>query len=254
MDLRTSASTEAEGVVTPEVVLPPVRIVVAIDPQSVSADGDLTYAWRVTSSAVAAQDGDRSPLVEGMRAEVAAVEHLSGTATVTTLGLTTTISLDPGSLADAAAGTTGQMVEQVRQTLRDLAAPLPVESVGRGARWEKLSQLASKDARITQTDTFTLAEAVRTAGVLDDVLAQTAPSQPLRVLGASGSQARMESMLASGDAKVRFDLSRLVPYSRFEGTTTMVVSGPASDGTRRRTMIMRVEIVLAGGIAAGQVP
>ncbi len=254
MDLGTSASTEADGVVTPEVVLPPVRIVVAIDPRTVSSEGDLTYAWRVTSSTVPADATDRSPLTEGMRAEVAAVDHLSGTATVSTLGLTTNVSLDPASLADAAAGTTGQMVEQVRQTLRDLAAPFPVESVGRGARWEKLSQLASKDARITQTDTFTLTEVARTAGVLDDVLAQTAPSQPLQMPGASGVQARMESMLASGDAKVRFDLSRLVPSSRFEGTTTMVVSGPAADGTRRRTMIMRVRIDLAGGIAAGLVP
>ena len=187
-----------------------------------------------------------------MRAEVAAVEHLSGTATVTALGLTADLAIDPGSLPDAAAGASGQMVEQVRQTLRDLAAPFPEESVGRGARWEKVSQLASKDARITQTDTFTLVDVSSRGGALDDVLAQTAPDQPLRTPGGATSQARMESMLASGDARTAFDRSRLVPETRFRGTTTMVLSGATpADGVQRRTMILRVGIDLTGSIEPG---
>ena len=58
-------------------------------------------------------------------------------------------------------------------------------------------------------------------------------------------------MLSSGEGSTRFDLSRLVPETKFEGTTTMVVSShPAADApgsdARRMTMIMRVGIVLAG--------
>jgi hypothetical protein len=54
-------------------------------------------------------------------------------------------------------------------------------------------------------------------------------------------------MLASGDAKVRFDLSRLVPQTTFDGTTTMVLSGQSGgDGTRSVTMVMHVFIGIAG--------
>jgi len=54
-------------------------------------------------------------------------------------------------------------------------------------------------------------------------------------------------MLASGDGKTHFDLSRLVPQTKFAGTTTMVLSGPsAGDSTRRVTMIMRVGIDIEG--------
>jgi hypothetical protein len=54
-------------------------------------------------------------------------------------------------------------------------------------------------------------------------------------------------MLASGDAKTHFDLSHLAPDSKFDGTTTMVVSTPPStDKPRRLTMTMRIEIVLSG--------
>ncbi len=140
------------------------------------------------------------------------------------------------------------MVEQVRQTLRDVAAPFPEEEVGAGARWQKLSQLASRDARVTQTEVFTLTQLAASTGALDDILAQTAPPQPLLSPGgAPGAQARIESMLASGDGKTRFDLTRLVPQTQFGGTTTMVVSSRSGDEDERRmTMIMRVQIVLSG--------
>jgi hypothetical protein len=250
MELRTAAATESAGAATPEIALPPVVIGVAIDPTSVSADGDLAYAWRVVSTQVDAAAGLASPMADGMRDEVAAVEHLAGTATVNALGLTTSFALNLASLPEAGAGGSGQMIEQVRQTLRDLAPPFPDEPVGRGARWEKLSQLSSRDARLTQTDTFTLLESTKMGGKIDDVLAQTAPSQPLPTPGMPNAQARMDSMLASGDAKTTFERSRLVPQTSFEGTTTMVVSSNSpGDGPQRRTMILRVGITLTGSIA-----
>jgi hypothetical protein len=278
MDLRTSASTEEGTSKQPEIELPPVHIVLAIDPQATSAEGDLTYAWRVTSTAVSPESHTPATLADGMRAEVAAIEHLSGTAVVTSRGISTRISVDPEqwhevaaqasrsrdaqasragagagasdaeSASRAGAGATSQMVEQVRQTLRDVAAPFPEEAVGPGARWEKLSQLASRDAHVTQTEVFTLTQISATRGALDGVLAQTAPPQPLLSPGgAPGTEARIESMLASGDGKTQFDLDRLVPQTQFGGTTTMVVSSHSGEeDARTMTMIMRVEIVLAG--------
>ncbi len=42
----------------------------------------------------------------------------------------------------------------------------------------------------------------------------------------------MESMLASGDGKSQPDPSRLVPRTKFAGTTTMVLSGPSAETPR----------------------
>jgi hypothetical protein len=245
VDLRTATSTEVAGEALTEIPLPPVHIVIAIDPRRATPEQDLLFAWTVTSATVADSPGTPSQVADGMRAEVAAIDHLSGAAAVTSLGLAKDISIDPASVADA--GATGQMVEQVRQIVRDLAAPFPEEDVGPGARWEKVSQLASKDARITQTDAFSLLDLARDKGTLDDVLAQMAPPQSLA--GGAGAQPRLDSMLASGDAKTHFDLSRLVPETKFDGTTTMVVSGPPSvDRNRKLTMVMRIEIVVSGSL------
>jgi len=246
MDLRTAASTEFAGAKQPEIPLPPVHIVLDLDPQSLTPSGDLRFAWRVSAATVTSDAQTPSQIVDGMRAEVSAIEHLAGTAAVTARGLSGGVTVNAATTVDA--GATGQMAEQIRQTLRDVAVPLPEEEVGHGARWQKTAQLDGKGSRLTQTDTFTLTDLAPTSGAVDDVLAQTAPPQALKAPGmASGAEARMESMLASGDGKTHFDLSRLVPQTRFTGTTTMVVSGPsAGDSTRRVTMIMRVGIDIQG--------
>jgi hypothetical protein len=246
MDLRTAASTGGAGAKESEVSLPSVHVSIAIDPQSVTTDGDLHYAWRLTSATTDAREDTPSEVTEGMRAEVAAIARLSGGAIVTARGLAKEVSIDSDSLGGAAA--TGQMAEQIRQTLRDVAAPFPDEEVGVGARWRKLSQLDDRDARVTQTETFRLVDLQGDRGTLDDALAQTAPPQALRAPVASpGSHARMESMLASGEAKVRFDASRLVPQTTFDGTTTMVLSGRShGDPARSMRMVMRVFIAIAG--------
>ncbi len=248
MDLRTALSNDVGDTKQPEIPLPPVRVIVDVDPQTVSPDGELlAYAWHVTWAATIEVQAPPQ-VTAGMRAEVAAIEHLRGTGEVDWLGLSRDVSAEPIPVSDA--GATGQMVDQIKQTLRDMAAPFPLEAIGLGARWKKVSRLAARDARITQSDTFTLNEIADNAGTLEDTLAQTAPPQILRAPGApEGAEARMESMLASGNAKIHFNLLRLVPQTKFDGTTTMVLSGAAPQETARHmTMTLRVEIVLAGSI------
>lgn len=248
MELRTLASTETSDAQAPGIPLPPVRIVIAIDGVDISADGDLHYTWRVTAADVLADPQTPDQLTGGMRAEVAVVAHLSGDGVTSASGIARRVTIDPHSVAMGNAAGTGEMVEQVDQTLRNAPAPFPDEPIGLGARWQRVCQVAAKDAHITQTDTFVLVGFAGNRGTLDDVLAQTAPPQVLRTPGMrSGDQARMESMLVSGSAKTHFDLVRFVPRTQIESTTTMVVSGHAAGAaSQRTTMVLRVSIALAG--------
>jgi hypothetical protein len=238
MDLRTAVSEETGADAATRIPMPGVRVVIALEPRSVSPEGDLHFAWRVTAATVLpAEAGAPQPLAQGLEAEVASLEHLSGTASVSARGLGSDVSID--------GATSGPMVEQVREVLRDVAAPLPEDEVGQGARWQKLSQLAGRGARVTQTETFALAELDGDHGVLTDTLTQTAPAQDLRSPpGApAGSGPHMDSMLASGEARTRFDLGRLVPQTTFRGTTTMTLSSAsAGDDPRRVTMVTQVEL------------
>ncbi len=244
--MRTSlVGDRAEGQL-PEVPLPSVRVVLTVDSRSVSEDGSLTYDWRVIFARVMTDDRSAPQVADGMRAEAVAVEHLGGSGAVDSRGLAKELSVDRAEGSDEV--TSRPIALQVLQTLWNVAAPLPQEEIGVGARWQRFSQLAAKNARATQTDSFTLVSFDGSRGALDDALTQTAPEQALSVPGMdNGSRAQMGSMLASGAATTRFDLSHLVPETRFRGTTTMVLASDEPGGGEPGTkMVLRVEVDLSG--------
>jgi hypothetical protein len=243
IELRTAISADMGGA-RKDSTLPPLHIVVAIEPRSVTPAGDLRFGWHVESARPGLPEaGMPDAMMAGWSAQLVPVEHLSGTALVNAHGVSRGVTLDSGTPGDA--GADSEMVVQVLQMLRDVAAPLPDEPVGKGARWQKLSTLDAKNGHATQTDTYTLLDAPADTGALDDVFAQTASPQPLPSPGGSSpSPATVDSLLTSGNAKVHFDLSRLVPQQSLDGTTSMALSAPSS----RMNMVMRLGITVRGTV------
>ena len=245
IELRTALTADAAGT-NKDFALPPVHVAVAIEPRSVSPEGDLRFAWHVESATVQTQDAAAADtMTQGWKAQLVPVEHLSGSAVVSPQGISKGVELDPGTAGDA--GPDAQMVVTVLELLRsDAVAPLPGEPVGKGARWQKLTTLDTKNGHATQTDTYTLLAAPGDTGTLDDVFAQTVSPQalPSPVGMSSVSPARVDSLLMSGTAKERFDLSRLVAQTTREGTTSMALS--ASGG--HMNMVMRLGVTVRGTI------
>jgi hypothetical protein len=242
IELATTISADGGGQRS-VIPLAPLEIGIDVEPQSVSPAGDLRFAWHVVSAAVGALDASSPPEVaQGWSAQLVPVEHLSGTASVSSRGISRGISLDVGSAGDA--GNDHEMVVQVLQMLRDAAAPLPDEPVGPGARWQKVSTLDARNGHATQNDTYTLVELQADQGSLADVLAQTASPQALPSPAGlpPSTPARMDQLLTSGNAKMRFDLTRLVAQTSLDGTTSMALSAPSS----RMNMTMILGITVRG--------
>lgn len=239
IDLRTTVSTQGSGA-RGDIPLPPLHVAVAIDPQSVTPEGDLRFAWRVLHAGADVDAGGApAQVAEGWRLQIAPVEHLSGTAVVGPDGLSKGVTVE--GAGDAAPD--AEMVIQVVQMLRDAAAPLPAEPVGVGARWQKVSTLDAKNGHATQTDTYTLADLHGDKGKLDDVLAQTASPQLLPTPGGGGGPAaRVDSLLTSGTATLSFDLGALVAQSKLDGTTAMSLSSQS----QALNMVMHLGIVVTG--------
>jgi hypothetical protein len=245
IDLSTTVSAEGGGMHR-DVPLPPLHVSIAITPKQVTQDGDLRFAWHVESSGVGTDAGTDPAIAQGWSVQLTPVEHLAGTSIVSTHGVSRGVSIDAGSTGDA--GPDAEMVVQIVQLLRDAAAPLPDEAVGAGARWQKISTLDARSGHATQTDTYTLASIEGDGGAgsgrLDDVLAQTASPQAVPSLqGLPPTEpAKMDQLLTSGTAKVRFDLGRLVAQTSLDGTTSMAVTAPSA----RMNMVMHLGIVVKG--------
>jgi hypothetical protein len=273
MDLRTTLSIGQGGVSAPRTVLPSVRIAIAIDPETVSPEGQLQYAWRVLSARVLDDsDAATAPILggafpiadgatsgptetlglpqpsaamvaDGLRREVSAIASLVGRGTLDARGLASDITVS--GEADLAAADSPEMIEQIRQTLRDLASPFPEQSVGIGARWSKTSEIDARDVRLVQRETLTLAQIHGNVGTVNDDLTQSAPEHTEGEPAGDGGGPRM---LAEGHSRIRFDLERIVPTTEFDGTTTIVDARATSGRTHELTMSLRVGIDIAGSI------
>lgn len=242
IELSMSIAVEGGGARS-STQLPPLEIAIAIDPQAVSPAGDLRFAWHVASAEVGVLDASTSPdVAQGWSAQLVPVAHLSGTASVSSRGISQGLSLDAGSAGDA--GMDQEMVAQVLQMVRDAAAPLPEEPVGPGARWQKVTTLDARNGQAIQNDTFTLATLQGDAGQLADVFAQTASSRTAPAPSAAPRTAPVQpdQLLSSGDEKVGFDLGRFVAQTRLQGTTSMAMSAPSS----RMNMVMHLGVTVRG--------
>ncbi|MGA2449971.1 MAG: hypothetical protein ABTD50_14930 [Polyangiaceae bacterium] len=243
MDLRTVASTERDGTRDPGVGLPSIRVTLAIEPISQSPSGDLHYGWHVLSARVL-DDPDAAPfVVDGLRREVGAIAYLAGEATIDNRGLAKDVTVRGDAEVDPS--DTPQMVEQIRQTLRDLAAPFPDDEIGVGARWRKVSEIDARSVRLQQNETLTLVEARANQGIVEDEFRQTArgPDPNDRV-----SDGAAPSMLATGHSRTRFDLERIVPQTTFDGTTRVTTGGSQDGLPERVTMILRVSVAIEGAL------
>ena len=250
MAIELSASIAIDtGSVHSSTQLAPLEIAIAVEPQTLSPAGDLRFAWHVASAEVGALDASAAPeMTQGWSAQLVPVAHLSGTASVSSRGVSRSLSVDVGSAGDA--GMDQEMVAQVLQMVRDAAAPLPEEPVGPGARWQKVTTLDARNGQAIQNDTFTLVSLQGDTGQLADVFAQTASSRtppassPLPSPSSStrAAPAQMDQLLSSGDETVHFDLGRFVAQTRLQGTTSMAMSAPSS----RMNMVMHLGVTVRG--------
>jgi hypothetical protein len=219
---------------------PAVHVTVAIDFESVSPEGKLTYAWRIVAASLEAGVQVSGVVGEAFQDQVGELERVSGKGEVTSRGIAT-ISVD-STTDDEADG--GALLVQVEEALRDLAVTFPEEEVGKSARWQKLLQDDSADGGTIQAETVTLAEVKSDGATVDGVIAQMAP--PLRELALlDESKLAIDSVQSSGKRRTRIGFARLVPEARSDTETVMLMHGPSPSGTMERlSMSVRAQVVI----------
>ena len=117
-----------------------------MDRVAVSPEGNLTYQFKVEAIEVVPEEGVADMMVETLRTQMRSLEGLTGRATVTARGLVREADLKapPGGSAQMQ-----QSLENLRQSMRQMSAPLPEEPVGKGARWEmKISTVMEAEAAV----------------------------------------------------------------------------------------------------------
>ena len=242
MDMEMAIALEMAGMRQPEMKLPIMRMSMGIDSKNVSADGNLRYEFSLDSTEVLEGAGVNPMVASSMKTELEKMKGMTGWAVVTPRGFTqdAEVNVPPNA---------GQQVQQVidnmRQQIRQMSSPLPEEAVGKGAKWVVTMPMDTPALKLTQTAEYELVELEGSKGKLNVKLVQNAPAQNMNVPNLPpGASARLNSLKSDGSGTISFDLTVPVPQSdikaKMDMHTTIRAQGQQQD--MKMNMKMNVKI------------
>jgi hypothetical protein len=238
MEMKMAMTIEMAGVKQPEMEMPVVRTTMMVDNKQLTPDGTLRYEFKLTAAEVLPNSKAMPQVVSAMDGEMKKLIGLSGYAVVNNRGVVKDASVSIPPVA-------GQHVEQLVNDIRQLAAPLPEEALGKGAKWEVRMPVNMWSLNSSQVLTYTLVEIKGDAGKFAVALELTAPAQKIESPNmTAGTEMYLEFLKSIGSGIVEFDLTRLVPISNMTINTSMSMNVSAA-GTKQNiksTMNMEMKI------------
>jgi hypothetical protein len=124
-------------------------------------------------------------------------------------------------------GAAEQIAPLFSNALEFVAAPLPDEAIGIGAKWQETTDSAQTGVRMKVTSTYTLKEWGADGGVIEAEVKRSAPKQPMQDPRMQGA-----SMKVDGNGKFRFEAKTagIVAKATGENTTVINVEAPGPSG------------------------
>lgn len=228
-------SVEADGKKQPGMPSPATKMVITIDPKTIGEGGELSYAFTIDAIELTS-DGLPPQALAGIKKELDALKGTQGQGVMSSRGIVKDSAIQIAAKPRSDVG--AQLLEQVKVAVRDLVPPLPAEDVGRGAKWERVTNLSGRITH-SQKELFTLKESLGDQLTLDVVNTQSAPPQPFEG-GPQGANLRLESLAGRATGTSMIDLNKLVPRSELHGTTNTTLVAEAEG---REQKIKTVETI-----------
>ena len=189
----------------PKQDLPETRMTMDMKVTNVAPNGDIRYEFKIKKPEVIAGPNANQMVVDAMKNALKGMEGMSGYAVVTSRGFTKEADISMPANMDPQMK---NFMESTKQSLHQIASPLPEEPVGVGAKWETIMKLKQNGMVLDQTATNDLVELKGDTGKINLKIKQNAERQKITQ---GGVTVDLISLKSTGDGIMNFDLTRLVP-------------------------------------------
>ena len=164
-----------------------------------------------TAAAIERQFREDIRRLSPMRTSLKGAVGLRGTGLMSSRGFTKEADFEmPGGIDPMAV----QHLESLKQSIKQLSAPLPKEPVGVGAEWRVDQIITMNGMMIKQTSTFKLTKIEGDRLQLDVKVKQTASAQTISPPGApAGTTVNLNSLDSEGSGKMVLMLTQLMPIN-----------------------------------------
>lgn len=212
-------------------------------PETVTDDGDAHYTFRFTGGKVDASENVPPQMLQAMRDAMAMIEGVTGVATVSSRGLTTDAEINGD---ESLQGPMASMVEPLRQSVKQMATPLPEDPVGEGAKWEIRQTVDQQGMRIYQTLVMNLVRLSENDADLEFTIDQKAPPQDFQPAGTPpGTDMHLVSSDGIGAGNTKLVFNRLISEASItmDASTQMEVN--ANGQVQPMAMDMTIDITVS---------
>ena len=210
LTLKMAIETKMGEVQSQAMKLPAMTMTMDTTVKDVSDKGDITYELVMGETTLTDDPGGNAQLAELMKTALGGIKGMSGTGTVSSRGLAKGMEFKVPPGADAQ---TRQVMDQMRDSFSSIAAPLPEEAVGAGARWEAKIPIKSQGMTIDQTGTSELVSIEGERLTTKGTFTQRASNQKVESPAMPGLKLDLIKMIGTGTGESTFELGKLLPVA-----------------------------------------
>lgn len=233
LDLNVQMAVSMAGQVLPLGAMPPIRMRMALRTTEVSADGSARIQFELLSAEAEGTDAQAAQLNQAL----ASTKGISGWYRVDPRGQVSESQVK----APEGDNPAGAVMQDLEQSMQQMAAPFPVEAVGNGARWRVTQNVTNNNMRMTQTAEYTLRERNGNRLVLDVKMVDAA----LDAAGGLPPGATLDSVRMQGGGATTIQLDRLVPTGSIEADLDLGLTISAQGQTQAMGMNLKMKQAIA---------
>jgi hypothetical protein len=235
MTMRMKMSTKADVGGRPmDVNMPAMLMTIDMTTKEIKANGDIAYEAVFSKMDVEETEGADPMMTEGIRSALGSMKGTVMTGVMSSRGemIQSDIKLPAG-----ANPMSRQMMDNMKQSMNQLSAPLPTEPVGKGAKWDVVTSVGNMGMKIDQTATMTLTEVSLPSYTLDFVIKQKADKQEVKMPGVpAGISVELVSHTSDGTGQTRTSTESLLPLDSKMTMTSEQVMNVSPPGEAQQTM------------------
>jgi hypothetical protein len=240
MTMNMTASASFGDQAMPPQVVPPITMTMDTEVSEVSGDS-FTLGFRYSSVELGTAEGAPPGTAEAMKQMLDELVGLEGHSTMSSRGFVTDGSFVP---KEGASPQVQEIAANFEKSINQLAAPLPAEPVGVGARWEVLTDVESGGITVSQRAEYTLKARNGDNATMDVKVTQSAAEQTITTPQGS---AKLLSMTATGSGATTLSIKGALPVDATSDTSIAMKMSMDMNG---QAIVMDMTTVMGLAVSA----
>nr|PZN66052.1 MAG: hypothetical protein DIU62_08095 [Pseudomonadota bacterium] len=229
LDLNVQMAMSLAGQVLPLGAVPPIRMIMAMRTAEVAADGSARIEFELLSAEAAGDDAQAAQMNQALSEST---RGLSGWYRVDARG-----QVSDSEVKAPDDGSASAVLQDLEQSMQQMAAPFPEEAVGPGARWRVTQHVTNSNMQMTQTAEYTLRSRAGNRIELDVKMVDAS----LDAVAGLPPGARLDSVKMEGGGTSSIQLDRLVPTGSVEANLQLGLSITAEGPTQSMGMNLKMK-------------